>query len=325
MVKIFNPQCLLALIATIAVHGAAFAQNYPDKPVRVIVPAPAGGALDVVVRHFMQKLGETLAVQFVVDNRGGGNGSIGAELVSRAAADGYTLLFASSSVLSINPHLGAKTTYQVLKSFAPVILIGYSPNVLVVHPSLPAANVKQLIAIAKANPGALSFASNGAGSLSHLTGALFMQQAGVNMLHVPYRGAAPAVIDTVAGQVSMLFAAYGSVSGQMQSGKLKALAVTSSKRISAAPTLPTIAESALPGFDSTQWWAVYGPAGMSADTVNRLNRELNAILATADTRKRLAADGADPAGGTPADLAAHHKADYERWQKVIQDAGIKGE
>ncbi len=325
MVKIFNPQCLLALIATIAVHGAAFAQNYPDKPVRVIVPAPAGGALDVVVRHFMQKLGETLAVQFVVDNRGGGNGSIGAELVSRAAADGYTLLFASSSVLSINPHLGAKTSYQVLKSFAPVILIGYSPNVLVVHPSLPAANVKQLIAIAKANPGALSFASNGAGSLSHLTGALFMQQAGVNMLHVPYRGAAPAVIDTVAGQVSMLFAAYGSVSGQMQSGKLKALAVTSSKRISAAPTLPTIAESALPGFDSTQWWAVYGPAGMSADTVNRLNRELNAILATADTRKRLAADGADPAGGTPADLAAHHKADYERWQKVIQDAGIKGE
>ncbi len=325
MVKIVNPQCLLALIATIAVHGAAFAQNYPDKPVRVIVPAPAGGALDVVVRHFMQKLGETLAVQFVVDNRGGGNGSIGAELVSRAAADGYTLLFASSSVLSINPHLGAKTSYQVLKSFAPVILIGYSPNVLVVHPSLPAANVKQLIAIAKANPGALSFASNGAGSLSHLTGALFMQQAGVNMLHVPYRGAAPAVIDTVAGQVSMLFAAYGSVSGQMQSGKLKALAVTSSKRISAAPTLPTIAESALPGFDSTQWWAVYGPAGMSADTVNRLNRELNAILATADTRKRLAADGADPAGGTPADLAAHHKADYERWQKVIQDAGIKGE
>lgn len=325
MVKMFNPQCLLAFAAAIAAHGAALAQNYPDKPVRVIVPAPAGGALDVVARQFMQKLGETLGAQFIVDNRGGGNGAIGAELVSRAAADGYTLLFASSSVLSINPHLGAKTSYQVLKSFAPVILIGYSPNVLVVHPSLPAANVKQLIAIAKANPGALSFASNGTGSLSHLTGALFMQQAGVNMLHVPYRGAAPAVVDTVAGQVSMLFAAYGSVSGQMQSGKLKALAVTSAKRISAAPTLPTIAESALPGFDSTQWWGVYGPAGMSADIVNRLNRELNAILAAADTRKRLTADGADAAGGTPADLAAHHKADFERWQKVIQDAGIKGE
>jgi len=303
----------------------AAAQNFVDKPVRVIVPAPAGGALDLVARLFMQKLGETLGAQFLIDNRGGGNGSIGAEMVSRAPADGYTLLFASSSVLSINPHLGAKTTYHTLKSFAPVILIGYSPNVLVVHPSLPVANVKQLIAIAKAKPGELAFASNGAGSLSHLTGALFMQQAGVNMLHVPYRGAAPAVIDTVAGHVSVLFAAYGSVSGQMQSGKLKALAVTSAKRISAAPNLPTIAESGLRGFDSTQWWGVYGPAGMSAEIVNRLNRELNVILGIADTRKRLAADGADPAGGTPADLAAHHKSDFERWQKVINDAGIRAD
>ena len=324
-VKPINLHLLFALNAAFATSGTALAQTYPDKPVRVIVPAPAGGALDVVARQFMQKLGETLGAQFVVDNRGGGNGSIGAETVARAPADGYTLLFASSSVLSINPHLGAKTAYHVLKSFAPVILIGYSPNVLVVHPSLPVANVRQFIAIAKAKPGALAFASNGAGSLSHLTGALFMQQAGVNLLHVPYRGAAPAVIDTVAGHVSVLFAAYGSVSGQMQSGKLKALAVTSAKRISAAPQLPTIAESGLPGFDSTQWWGAYGPAGMSADIVNRLNRELNVILVTADTRKRLATDGADPAGGTPANLAAHHKSDFERWQKVIQDAGIKGE
>jgi tripartite-type tricarboxylate transporter receptor subunit TctC len=161
--------------------------------------------------------------------------------------------------------------------------------------------------------------------LSHLTAALFMQQAGVNMLHVPYRGAAPAVIDTVAGHTSVLFAAFGSVVGQLQSGKLKALAVTSAKRISAAPQLPTVAEAALPGFDSTQWWGAYGPAGMSADIVNRLNRELNTILATADTRKRLAAEGADPAGGTPADLAAHHKADLERWAQVIREAGIKAE
>ncbi len=327
-VKILNSNvCFvrITVLAAIAASTPALAQTYPDKPVHVIVPAPAGGALDVVARQFMQKLGETLGAQFVVDNRGGGGGAIGAEMVARAPADGTMLLFASSSVLSINPHLGAKTTYHVQKSFAPVILIGYSPNVLVVHPSLPAANVKQLIAIAKARPGALAFASNGSGSLSHLTGALFMQQAGVNMLHVPYRGAAPAVIDTVAGHVSVLFAAYGSVSGQMQAGKLKALAVTSAKRISAAPQLPTIAESGLPGFDSTQWWGVYGPANMNADVINRLNRELNVILGTADTRKRLAAEGADPAGGTPADLAAHHKADLERWQKVIQSAGIKGE
>ena len=263
--KPINPRLLFALTAVFATSGTALAQTYPDKPVRVIVPAPAGGALDVVARQFMQKLGETLGAQFVVDNRGGGNGAIGAELVARASADGYTLLFASSSVLSINPHLGAKTSYHVLKSFAPVILIGYSPNVLVVHPSLPVANVKQFIALAKAKPGALAFASNGAGSLSHLTGALFMQQAGVNLLHVPYRGAAPAVIDTVAGHVSVLFAAYGSVSGQMQSGKLKALAVTSAKRISAAPNLPTVAESGLPGFDSTQWWGATSSTGSIAN------------------------------------------------------------
>ena len=167
--KLFNVTRLIATLTAIIASGTALAQTYPDKPVRVIVPAPAGGALDVVARQCMQKLGEALGAQFVVDNRGGGGGAIGAEFVARAPADGYTLLFASSSVLSINPHLGAKTSYDVLKSFAPVILIGHSPNVLVVHPSLPVANVKQLIAMAKAQPGALAFASNGGGSLSHLT------------------------------------------------------------------------------------------------------------------------------------------------------------
>jgi tripartite-type tricarboxylate transporter receptor subunit TctC len=209
--------------------------------------------------------------------------------------------------------------------FSPIILVGHAPNVLVVHPSVPAKTVKELITIAKARPGALAFASNGAGSLSHLTGALFMQRAGISMLHVPYKGAAPAVIETVAGHVSVLFAAYGSVSGQEHAGKLKALAVTSTRRIAAAPRLPTVAEAALPGFESTQWWGVYGPAGLAAGIVSRLNAELNQILRTADTQKRLAADGAEPAGGTPAELAAYHQADYEKWGKLIRDAGIKGE
>ena len=283
--------------------STAVAQNYPDRPVRVIVPAVAGGALDVIARQMMQKLGENVGAQFIIDNRGGASGAIGAEIVARAAPDGYTLLFASSSVLAIYPHLGAKTTYHMLRSFSPVILIGFTPNVLVVHPSVPATSVKELIAIAKARPGALAFASNGAGTLSHLTAALFMQQTGIDMLHVPYKGAAPAVIDTVAGHVSLLFAAYPSVSGQLPSGKLRALAVTSAKRISAAPALPTVAESGLQGFDSSQWWGVYGPAAMPAEIVARLNRELNAILGTADTRRRFAADGAEPAGGSPADLA----------------------
>ncbi len=305
--------------------AAACAQTYPEKPVRVVAPAPPGGALDIVARQLMQKLGESVGSQFIIDNRGGAAGSIGAESVARAAPDGYTLLLASASVLSINPHLGAKTTYDTLRSFAPVILIGYAPNVLVVHPSVPASSVRELIAVAKARPGALAFASNGAGSLSHLTGALFMQQAGIDMLHVPYKGAAPAVIDVVAGHVAVLFAAYPSVSAQAQAGKLRALAVTSAMRIAAAPKLPTVAEAALPEFESTQWWGLYGPAGMPAEIVTRLNRELNVILGTADTRKRLAADGAEAAGGSPADLAAYHKTDHERWRKVIRSAGIKGE
>lgn len=305
--------------------GAALAQSYPEKPVRVVVPFPAGGAADIVARQVAQKLGEGFGTQVIVDNRGGAGGAIGAEHVARAAADGYTLLFASSSVLSINPHFGAKSPYDPIRSFTPVILIGHAPNVLVVHPSVPAKSVKELIALAKARPNALAFASNGTGTLSHLSGELFMQRAGVKMLHVPYKGAAPAVIDIIAGNVSVLFAAYPSVSGQERAGKLKALAVTSAKRIEIAPTLPTVAEAALPGFESSQWWGMYGPAGLPAALVSRLNAELDKVLRAADIKKRLAADGAVPAGGTPQDLAAYHKADYAQWGKVVKSAGIKGE
>ena len=299
-------QSRAALLAAIALtaQAAAAAQAYPEKPVRVVVPATAGGALDVVARQLMQKLGESLNAQFIVDNRGGAAGAIGAENVARAAADGYTLMFASSSVLAINPTLGAKTTYDILRNFAPIILVGYAPNVLAVHPSLPARTVKELIAIAKAKPGTLAFGSNGAGTLSHLTAALFMQQARIEMLHVPYKSASPAVIAAAAGEVPVIFSAYPSVSTQIQAGKLRGLAVTSAKRIAAAPALPTIAEAALPGFESTQWWGFYAPAGTPADIVARLNREMNLILATADTRKRLAAEGAEPAGGSPSDLGA---------------------
>jgi tripartite-type tricarboxylate transporter receptor subunit TctC len=318
-----------ALLAACAIawtaQPAAAAQSYPEKPVRVVVPAAPGGALDVVARQLMQKVGESVGAQFIIDNRAGAAGSIGAENVARSAPDGYTLMFASSSVLAINPSLGAKTAYDILRNFAPVILIGYAPNVLAVHPSLPARTVKELIAIARAKPGTLAFASNGAGTLSHLTGALFMQQARIDMLHVPYKSAAPAVIAAAAGEVAVIFSAYPSVSTQMQAGKLRGLAVTSAKRIAAAPALPTVAEAALPGFESTQWWGLYGPAGMPADIVTRLNREMNAILATADTRKRLAAEGAEPAGGSAGDLAVYHKADYDRWEKVIRAAAIKGD
>jgi tripartite-type tricarboxylate transporter receptor subunit TctC len=203
--------------------------------------------------------------------------------------------------------------------------VGFAPNVLVVHPSVPARSVKELIAVAKAKPGALNFASNGAGTLSHLTAELFMQRAGITMVHVPYKGAAPATIDTMAGNVSLLFAAYPSVSAQERAGRLRALAGTSAKRADIAPNLPTVAEAALPGFESSQWWGLYGPAKLPLTIVNRLNAESNKVLKTPEVVKRLAADGAQPGGGTPPQLAAYHKADYEKWAKVVKAAGIKPE
>ncbi|MGZ5127037.1 MAG: Bug family tripartite tricarboxylate transporter substrate binding protein [Burkholderiales bacterium] len=319
----------LSNVAVVCLASALFAftsgaQTYPDKPVRVIVPAPPGGALDIVARYVTQKLGEPFGTQFIVDNRGGAGGGIGADVAARAVPDGYTLLLSSSSAVSVNPHFVPKAA-DPLKVFAPIVLVGFSPNVLVIHPSVPAKSAKELIAVAKARPDALAFGSNGAGSLSHLTGALFMQRAGIRMLHVPYKGAAPAVIDTMAGNVSVLFAAYASASAQARTGKLRALAVTSAKRVEIAPDLPTIAESALPGFESTQWWGVYGPSGLQGNIVTRLNAELNRILSTPETRKRFAAEGAEPAGGTAAELAAYHKVDYEKWGAVIRSAGIKGE
>ncbi len=306
--------------ATLAGSG----QGYPEKPVRVVVPFPAGGGIDIIARHVTQKLSEAFGMQFVVDNRGGAGGAIGTENVARAAPDGYSLLFSSTSPMSINPHIN-KVKYDPLTSFAPVSMIGFAPEVLVVHPSLPVKGVKELIAMGKARPGALSFASSGVGTIIHVTAEMFAQRAGIKMLHVPYKGAAPAVIDTVSGNVTMLFAAYPSISGQLRAGKLKALAITSLKRLNIVPELPTVAESALPGFESNQWWAVSGPAGMPTGVVTRLNSEVDRLLRTDDIKKRFALEGAEPVGGSPAELAAYIKNDFEKWGAVIRAVGIKGE
>jgi tripartite-type tricarboxylate transporter receptor subunit TctC len=305
--------------------SAVCAQTYPDKSVRVVVPFPPGGAADIVGRAITQKLTETLGKSFLVDNRSGAGGVLGADLAAHAAPDGYTLLFASSSSLSVSPHIMSKPPYDPQRDLAPVILIASTPNVLVVHSSVPARSVKQLIALAKARPGELIFASNGTGSLGHLTTELFMQRAGIKMLHVPYRGGAPAMIDTVAGNTSLLFAAFSTVYAQVRAGKLRALAVTSARRIQAEPELPTVAEAALPGFESTQWWGIFGPAGLPAGIVGKLNEQVNKILGNADIKQRLATDATEPLGGTPADLAAYLKADYERWGKVVREAGVRAE
>jgi tripartite-type tricarboxylate transporter receptor subunit TctC len=314
---------VLSAMLSLAACGGALAQAYPEKPVRVIVPFPPGGAADIIARHVAQRLSGAFGVQFVVDNRGGAGGAIGTEMAARAVPDGYTLLIASSSSMAINPHITHTQSYNPL-AFTPVILVGYTTNGLVAHPSVPAKTVKELIAIARAKPQSLSFASNGTGTLSHLTGELFMQRAGVSLLHVPYKGAAPAVIDTMAGQTSLLFAAYPSIVVQVASRKLKALAVTSAKRIEFAPDLPTVAET-LPGFESNQWWGFYGPAGLPQAILTRLNAESNKILRSPEIKQRLATDGALPSWGTPAELAAYLKADFDRWGAVVKAAGIKAE
>ena len=303
----------------------ASAQNYPAKPVRVIVPFPPAGAADIVARHISNGLSEALGVQFVVENRGGAAGAIGAELATRAVPDGYTLMMTSSSTMSINPHLSSRQAYDPINGFTPIVLTGFSANVVAVHPSVPARTVKELIALAKAKPGVMTFSSNGNGTISHLTGELFMQQAGINMVHIPYKGASGAVIDVIAGQVTLLFAAYPSIAAQMRAGKLRALAVTSSKRVQLAPELPTIAEAALPGFESNQWWGAYGPPGVPAAIVTRLNTELNKVMHGAELRRKFAVDGIEPGSGTPADLAAYLKTDFDRWGKVVRAAGIKPE
>jgi len=313
---------LMVAAALLAVETSA--QTYPAKTVRVIVPFPPAGAADIVARAITQEMSKAWGAQVVVDNRAGAGGLIGAEQAARAAPDGYTLLFASASPMTVSPHLTAKPPYHPLKDFTPIILVGFSPNVLVVHPSLPAQSMKALIALAKSRPGQINYASNGVGTLSHLAAELIKYQAGINLVHVPYKGGAPAIIDTVAGHCSVFIAAYPTVSGQTRAGRLRAIAVTSAKRLDLAPELPTVAET-LPGFEAMQWWGAYGPVGLPAELVSKLNTDIGKALLSAEVKQRLAADAAEPAGGSPRDLAAYLKTDYERWGKVVKASGIRAD
>jgi tripartite-type tricarboxylate transporter receptor subunit TctC len=322
MIMIANRIRFFAAGLVLLAPAAAFAQGYPAKPVRVIVPFPAGGGTDIMARTMAEKLAARFGQQFVIDNRSGAGGALGTDLAARAAPDGYTLIVNSSSALVIGPHLARKPPYDPLRDFAPVILIAAAPNVLVVHPSLPATTVKGLIALAKQRPRDLNYASNGVGTLSHLTGELFKLRAGVDMLHVPYKGGPPAVTDTMAGHTSALFAAFPTVAAQVRSGRLRALAVSGAKRAEAAPNLPTVAET-IPGFESSQWWGMFGSAGMPLEIVNNLNAEMQKIIRLPDVRKRLAADAAEPIGGTPAEFMEFMRNDFEKWRKVISHAGLK--
>ena len=314
--------CCLGLPAWFAVP-AAHAQNYPVKAIRFVVPFPAGGPLDIAARAIGQKLTEAWKQPVIIDNRPGAGGNIGADNVAKSAPDGYTLLMGAVSTHAINPNLNAKMPYDALRDFAPITLVTTVPNVLVVHPSVPAKNVRELIALARARPGQLNFASGSTGSTGHLAGELFKVMAGVEMVHVPYKGAAPAVTDLVAGHVSLMFDNLASALPQIKAGRTRALAVTTLARSAMVPDLPTIDESGLKGFDLTTWFGVFAPAGVPPPLLGALHREITRALDAADLRSRLAALGAQPTPNTPEAFAAFIKAEHAKYAQVIKASGAK--
>ena len=307
------------------VSPAAAAQNYPAKAIRMIVPFPPGGPNDILGRVVAQKLAEQLGQQVVVDNRGGAGGIIGAELAARAVPDGYTLLFGGTAPLAITPGMHKNLPYDPTRDFAAVSLVGTAPSMLIAHPAVPVKTIKDLIDLAKAKPGQLNFASAGIGTPPHLAGELFKSMAGVDMVHVPYKGGGPALTDLLAGQVGLYFSGISSALPFVRDGRLRGIAVTSAKRTAVVPDMPTIAESGLPGFEVGNWYAILAPAATPQVIVTRLNTEINKVLAVAEVRKRFLDLAADPTGSTPGELAAYIRSEIVKWAKVIKLAGIKQE
>jgi tripartite-type tricarboxylate transporter receptor subunit TctC len=297
-------------------------QDYPTKTIRIIVPFAPGGSTDIFARYIADKLAPALAQPVVVENRAGAGGNIGAEAVARAAPDGYTLLMATTGVMSINNALYPNMTYDAAKDFEPVIFVASITNVLAVPPELPANSVRELIALAKEKPGSLSFGSSGAGSSTHLSSELFKSMAGIDVLHVPYKGSSQALTDLIAGRITMVIDNMPSAISFIKAGRLRALGVTGSKRSPALPDVPTIAEAALPGYESLSWSGIAVPAGTSKEVIARLNRDIATILAQADIREKFAQAGADPVGGSPQEFAAHIRAEREKWSKLIRERGI---
>lgn len=311
-----------------AVTSALMAQSteaqtisYPTRSIRFVVPFPAGGVNDIVARIVAQKASEAMRQQWIVDNRPGAGGNIGTDFVAKAAADGYTLLSGGMGSLVMNP-LITKVPYDTLKDFAPIILMAKAPNVLLVHPSLPVHNVRELIALAKSRPGELNYGSGGIGSTPHLSSALFAAMSGINIVHVSYKGTAPAMNDLVAGHIQLAILGIPAAYPHIKSGRLRALAVTGMGRSASLPDVPTAA-SGLPGYDVNPWYGVLAPTGTPSIIVARLNTEISKIMKSADVRDKFAAHGTEPASSTPEEYFAQIKEDIEKWAKVIADAGIQ--
>jgi tripartite-type tricarboxylate transporter receptor subunit TctC len=311
------------LACSITPLWAQGAGEFPSKPIRLVIPYPPGGGMDTIGRPFARQLSANIGQQVVVDNRGGANGNIGMEIVARANPDGYTIGFALSAQLAINPGLYKKLPYDPVKDFAPLTLFADGCYLLVVNPAVPAKSVKELIALARAKPDSLAMASSGNGSGGHLAAALLMSMTGTRMLHVPYKGGGPALVAVLSGEAQTLFATYAASKGHIAAGRLRALAVSTAKRPAAIPDIPTIAEAGVPGYESSPWYAYVAPAGTPSALVTRLNREILRALNQPDYQKFLVQSAIEPIGSSPDKLRAYIKSELVKWDRVIKEAGAR--
>lgn len=314
---------LLALAATTTLSASAFAQAWPAKPIRIVVPFPPGGGTDTIARETSQRVAAATGWTFVIDNKPGAGGNLGVDAVAKSPADGYTLVLGQTSNLAINPTLYAKMPYDSQKDLAPIVLVANAPLVMVTGAGTPYKTLAEAVNAAKAKPGAINFASPGNGTVAHLTSELFQKAAGVNTQHVPYKGAAQALTDVMSGTVELYMSSVPTLIGHIKSNKLRALAVTSAKRVDDLPNVPTINESGYKGFDAVTWFGLLAPAGTPKDVIAKLNAEFNKALQSPELRKKLGDEGADAVGGTAEQFAALIKDEIPRWGKVVKDSGAK--
>jgi tripartite-type tricarboxylate transporter receptor subunit TctC len=319
-----NRPVVSVALALALVAAGAWAQDYPSRPVHVVVPYPAGGPNDIIVRIVGKRLGETLGQPIVVENRPGAGGNIGTDSVAKSAPDGYTLVSVGPGALIINPLLG-KVPYDTMRDFAPVTIMAVAPNALVAHPSFPAKSVAELIALAKRSPGTINYASGGSGSTPHLAAALFAVMAKVQLTHIPYKGTGPATADLIGGQVQVAFLGIPTVLPHIRSGKLRALAVTGKHRSPELPGVPTVDEAGVPGYELSPWYGLLAPAGTPRAVVARLSDEVTKIVRAPEMREQLSAQGAEPTGGTPEAFAQTLRSDAAVWGKVVKEAGIRAD